>query len=750
MREVDLDPVLKDDCVLVIDDEEPIRRFLSQVLCAGGFRTAVAANGREACELLAQQSFAVVLCDLTLPDVEGLELIEYIADCYPNSALLLVTGVDDPTIASRAIDLGAYGYIVKPFEANEIVISVHSAIRRRALELAAGESQAELERQVAIRTEALASALLELEATTEELRRRDERFRSLAECSPTIILLFDRDGQALFANAAARAFAGGDELRLLGENWQDLVHPADRDNVIAWRDGAGATAREEALECRVVTPSGEMRWMKSRVALTRGDDHRVTGAVLVAEDVTDLRSAVQELSRLAHSDHLTGLPNRSVLVERLGHILRSGRSTCTHAVLFVDLDRFKLVNDSHGHVAGDRVLSIVAQRLTGIVSQGCVSRLGGDEFVVLLEDTQSPRQVIRIAERVLAALRAPMTYDGREFAIAAAIGIAFARSGDSECEKVLADADIALHRAKQLGGNGYEIFDSTMRCHLNERLELEIRLRRALVREEFAVHYQPEFGLDGALVGFEALLRWNDGELGEVSPTEFVPIAEESGLILPLGRWALRQACTQAQLWNACRPPDRKILMSVNLSALQLRDPLLLEQIRTALNGSGLDPALLCLEITESVIMGDAAETIPVLESLRSLGVRLAVDDFGTGYSSLSYLSELPLDYLKIDRSFVEGIGTQSRNESIVVAVIQLAHGLGLQVIAEGVESVEQLQWLRGKGCDVVQGFLIGRPGPAPSYDGLVRSIPPAPVIGPRRTVGQGCSRSGSSAAVTR
>ena len=328
---------------------------------------------------------------------------------------------------------------------------------------------------------------------------------------------------------------------------------------------------------------------------------------------------------------------------------------------------------------------------------------------------------------ISSAVRSPISLEGREFCVAAAIGISFGRSGADHPEKVLADADIALHKAKQLGGNGYEIFDESMRRQMSERLGIELRMRRALDREEFRLHYQAEFTPDGVLVGFEALLRWHDGELGDVPPNEFVPIAEESGLILPLGRWALATACQQARQWNDARPTDRPILMSVNLSSVQVRDPLLVEYVSAALDRSGLPASSLCLEITESVIMDDATETVPVLENLRALGVRLAVDDFGTGYSSLSYLAELPVDYLKIDRMFVEGVGHKNKSESILIAVIQLAHGLGLKVIAEGVESLEQLNWLRAKGCDVVQGFLVGRPALPANLDSLVNSLAPPP-----------------------
>ena len=724
--------------ILVIDDEEPIRRYLARILTLAGYRCETAGSAAEARELLSSRPFALALCDLSLPDLPGLNLVNHINNAYPETAVVICTGTDDPAVARDAVENGAYGYIVKPFEQNEILITVHTSLRRQRLEMDVLRHNADLERQVAARTAELSLVVADLRQTTDELRRRDERFRSLAECTPAVTLLLDEVGECVFANAAARALVGGTGDDLTGEGWHSIVHPDDAATFLAWVDDAVHRPEGASFEVRVINHIGAERWLRARVAPTRGDDQRATGFVLVAEDVTEQRASAAELERLARSDPLTGLANRAVVIEQLNSVLAASPSVQTHAVMFVDLDRFKLVNDSHGHIVGDRVLMAVAKRLHEEVARaGIVSRLGGDEFVILIEDVTSPRLVIRLAERVLAAVRAPMAIEGREFRIGAAVGIAFATSGEGSAEKVLSDADIALHRAKDLGGNGYEIFDESMRRHLAERLHLEARLRRALDREELQLVYQPEFRVDGRLIGFEALLRWDDVELGKVPPSEFIPVAEESGLIGALGRWVLTKAAIQARTWNDRRPPDRQLIMSVNLSARQIRDPLLVEHVAAALDRARLEPQYLCLEITETVIMDDASETIPVLEGLERLGVQLAVDDFGTGYSSLSYLADLPVNYLKIDRSFVEGAGSRAKSESILGAVIQMAHGLGLKVIAEGVETAEQLTWLSARGCDYVQGFMLGRPRDAERCEHWVTAGMPA-AVSPAATVSPG------------
>ncbi|HEX9969879.1 MAG TPA: EAL domain-containing protein [Acidimicrobiales bacterium] len=434
-----------------------------------------------------------------------------------------------------------------------------------------------------------------------------------------------------------------------------------------------------------------------------------------ASAVDAMRRAFGEAVHQATHDGLTGLPNRNLVIDRLTHaIARARRRPNTLAVLFIDLDRFKVVNDSLGHSVGDEVLVQVAQRLEAAVRPGdTVARLAGDEFVVVCEDVEGDCDVLALAERIAEAVAAPIPLYGRDAIITASIGIALA-STDTRAEDLLRDADVAMYRAKERGRARLELFDADMRTRMLQRLEIEHALRRALQRREFVLYYQPTVSVEtGQVTSFEALLRWPDPERGLVMPDEFIPVAEENGLIVPLGRWALEEACRQLAEWRAVHPECADLQVSVNLSARQFADPDLVPVVAGALRDAGLDPSGLWLEITESVLMEEAESTVETLRALRALGIHLSIDDFGTGYSSLSYLKRFPVDTLKIDRSFVDGLGTDAEDEAIVTAVVRLAQALELGVVAEGVETAAQLAELRRLGCTAVQGYYLGRPMPA-------------------------------------
>ena len=431
-----------------------------------------------------------------------------------------------------------------------------------------------------------------------------------------------------------------------------------------------------------------------------------------ASAVEAMRRAFGEAVHQATHDALTGLPNRTLVIDRLTHALaRARRRPNGPAVLFVDLDRFKVVNDSLGHSVGDEVLIKVAQRLLDAVRPGdTVARLAGDEFVVVCEDVESDTEVMALAERLADAVAAPIPLYGRDAIITASIGIAVAAS-DARAEDLLRDADVAMYRAKERGRARLELFDSAMRTRMLERLEIEHALRRALHNREFVLYYQPTVSLKtGRIESLEALLRWPDPNRGLVLPDEFIPVAEENGLIVPLGQWALEEACRQLAEWRRDHEECADLHVGVNLSARQFGDRDLVPVVAAALRNSGLPPSALWLEITESVLMEEAEATIETLIALRGLGVHLSIDDFGTGYSSLSYLKRFPVDVLKIDRSFVDGLGDDAEDEAIVTAVVRLAQALELGVVAEGVETAVQLAHLRRLGCNSVQGYYFGRP----------------------------------------
>jgi len=451
-------------------------------------------------------------------------------------------------------------------------------------------------------------------------------------------------------------------------------------------------------------------------AFKQGDVDFVQALANVLGDVVERQLTDDDIRHRAVHDPLTGLPNRLLFLDRLGQAAerqRRRRDTLT-AVLALDLDRFKLVNESLGHRAGDELLAAAAPRLKQVVrSADTVARFSGDEFGILLEDIAGEQDAIDMAERIAGVFARPFVLDGDEHFVTASIGIALAEGGE-RAEDLLRDAGAAMHRAKERGRARYELFDEALRGRALSRLRVENDLRRALQRDELTLHYQPLVSLsDRRMVSVEALVRWDHPERGRMSPADFIPVAEENGLIEPLGRWVLEHACRQAAEWCREWPDAAPLTMSVNLSAVQVANRSLAETVATALRVSGLDPSCLALELTESMLVGDNEELSETLVELKALGLRLVLDDFGTGYSSLSYLTRLPLDALKVDRSFVDGLGTESRDTAVTEAIVAMSRALSLRVVGEGAETEQQVAELARLGCDLVQGFYFSQPVPA-------------------------------------
>ncbi|HET6866263.1 MAG TPA: EAL domain-containing protein, partial [Solirubrobacteraceae bacterium] len=478
------------------------------------------------------------------------------------------------------------------------------------------------------------------------------------------------------------------------------------------RTGAGLSVK---IEGRSREPFGVLviQSMAAR-SFAPGDVDFLQALANVLADALERQAIEDAIRERAVHDPLTGLPNRVLFVDRLEHALaRLGRQDSLAAILFLDLDHFKLVNDSLGHHVGDELLTAAAPRLRqALRSSDTVARFGGDEFGILLEDIASERDAIETAERIAAIFARPFVLSGSEHFVTTSIGIALARGGE-RADELIRDADAAMYRAKDRGRARYEVFDEGMRGRAIERLRVENDLRRAIERGELRLEYQPVVSLSNfSIVGVEALLRWRHPQRGEVPPSEFIPIAEENGLIEPIGRWVLEHACRQAAQWYRARPDAAPLTMSVNLSAVQVRRSLP-DVVRSVLRSTGLDPACLSLEITETVMVRDAEGLGEVLQALKALGVRLVLDDFGTGYSSLSYLTRLPLDVLKVDRSFVDGLGSESRDTAITETIIAMSRALSLDVVAEGVETPEHVSELSRLGCGLAQGFHFSRAVPA-------------------------------------
>ncbi|MBI2710486.1 MAG: EAL domain-containing protein [Actinobacteria bacterium] len=536
-----------------------------------------------------------------------------------------------------------------------------------------------------------------------------------------LILVLDRHANLRYASPSVERALGYRVRDLMGLPLHELVHPDHAAEATATFQRAvqDGSARVE-LQVKAAA-TRRWRWVDAIVTDLTGDP-AVQGVVVNARDVTERRSAEEQLTHQASHDALTGLPNRTNLLHRL----EQGRQRSRRALLFLDLDRFKLVNDSLGHERGDEILCDVAERLSGALRPGdTVARFGGDEFVVLCEDVDGLDEARAIAQRLLDTLRPPIEVAGGQVYATASIGIRLV-TDDADAGALVADADAAMYKAKASGRARAEVFDDSLRSEVQRRLGLQTGLHRALELGEFELRYQPVWtlpprGTAPVIEGVEALLRWRrDGEL--LLPGSFIDVAEETELIVGIGEWVLHAACRQAKAWL---DEGRSLSMAVNLSARQLAEPRLADSVAAALGDAGLPACWLSLEITETVLMDDPERVVDTLRALRALGVRIAVDDFGTGYSSLSYLSRFPLDVLKVDRSFVSRMSESKEGESIAAAVVSLAHALGLRAIAEGVESDAQLERLRGLGCDAAQGFHLARPIAARAVDVLLGAAGP-------------------------
>ncbi|MEY2460170.1 MAG: hypothetical protein QOG30_2000 [Acidimicrobiaceae bacterium] len=545
----------------------------------------------------------------------------------------------------------------------------------------------------------------------------EDRFRSLVQNSSDLTLVLD-SGTITYASEASEKLLGIAPKDLIGRPPFELVHPDDlgwlRDRIAA--DFAN-NATTQPLELRVRRADGDWIHVEAVVA-NLADRPSVRGTVVNARDITERKQAEAALEHQALHDSLTGLPNRLLFLDRLDHAMaRAERDKdAAPAVMFLDLDRFKLVNDGLGHDAGDELLAAVANRLRDSLRPGdTVARFGGDEFVLLFESVADSDRAEELATRVLACFEHPYDIDGENLLVSASVGVALYDPAHTAAELVR-DADAAMYRAKAQGRGRMQMFDAATREHELVRVHTENALRSALEHDELRVFYQPIFELrDLRPVGVEALVRWQHPTRGLLPPSEFIGVAEDSGLIVALGAWVLSESCRQVVEWNRDLPDSQSIGLSVNLSARQLAEPGLVETVRSTLHTAGLDPTSVdvWLEVTETLVLRDPETAAARLSELRALGVRLAVDDFGTGYSSLSYLRRFPVSALKIDRAFVAGLGHSDEDEAIVLAMVRLAHALGIEVVAEGVETETQLGRLQDIGCDFAQGYLLQVPLPA-------------------------------------
>ena len=672
--------------LLIVDDNEMNRDMLARRLARKGYEIAMAESAHGLLQRVKQDGTDLVLLDIEMPEVSGLDALKTLRDAYSAIELpvIMVTAKNQSDDIVRALDLGANDYLTKP-------IDFPVAVARIGTQLSHKRAQ-------------------------EALKESEERYALAARGSNDGLWDWNLSANIVHFSPRWKAMLGYLEGQIgdRPEEWFDRIHDADRERVkeeIAAHQG-GLTPHFES-EHRVLHKDGSFRWMLSRGVAV----HDASGnALRMAGSQTDITEGKV-------SDPLTGLPNRLLFIDRVGRLIKHKKRRKDHlfAVLFMDLDGFKMINDSMGHLIGDQLLLGVANRLekclrsTDTVARlgetFTVARLGGDEFTVLLDDIKDPSDAKRAADRMMKALATPFILGGKEVFTSVSIGIALSNTAYELPEEILRDADTAMYRAKSLGKARYEVFDADMRASVMARLQLETDLRRALERGEFRNFYQPIVALvSGEIAGFEALLRWQHPTRGLLGPIEFIPVAEETGLIRELGWWNLREACRQISEWRAGLIAHRHLTISVNLSAKQFLQPNLVEDIKKLLRELALSPEALKLEITESTVMADPSAAVEMLQQIKSLGICLAIDDFGTGYSSLSYLHRFPLDTLKIDRSFISGMGDDGEGMEIARTILPMANNLRLDVVAEGVETIQQVALLKKLECKYGQGYYFSRP----------------------------------------
>jgi diguanylate cyclase (GGDEF)-like protein/PAS domain S-box-containing protein len=672
--------------LLIVDDNEMNRDMLARRLSRKGYEIGLADTAQGLVERVKEDHVDLVLLDIEMPEISGIDALRILRKAYSPTELpvIMVTAKNQSEDIIAALDLGANDYLTKP-------IDFPVAVARIGTQLSHKRAQ-------------------------EALKESEERYALAARGSNDGLWDWNLAANVVHFSPRWKVMLGYQENEIgdKPEEWFDRIHDADRARVKG--ELAAHQSRQTPhfeSEHRMLHKDGTFRWMLSRGLAIYGENGN---ALRMAGSQTDITEGKV-------SDPLTGLPNRLLFIDRLSRLIKHAkrRKNQSFAVLFMDLDGFKMINDSMGHLIGDQLLVAVAARLEKCLRATdtlarlgetfTVARLGGDEFTVLLDDLKDPNDAKTAAERLMKALSAPFVLGGKEVFTSVSIGIALSSPNYEQPDEILRDADTAMYRAKSLGKARYEVFDADMRASVMARLQLETDLRRALERGEFSNYYQPIVDLaSGDIAGFEALLRWRHPTRGLLGPGEFIGVAEETGLIRELGWWNLGEACRQISEWRASSKAHEHLTISVNLSAKQFLQPNLVQEIGSLLKESGLPPEALKLEITESTVMGDPSAAVEMLQQIKALGIRLAIDDFGTGYSSLSYLHRFPLDTLKIDRSFISDISAEGEGMEIARTILPMANNLRLDVIAEGVETIEQVLLLKKLQCKYGQGFFFSRP----------------------------------------
>ncbi|MDP6977710.1 MAG: EAL domain-containing protein [Myxococcota bacterium] len=693
--------------ILVVDDDATFLLVVRKVLEKSEFVVTTCTSGEEALEVFSDCEPDLVLLDINLPGIDGTEVCRALRTRMDDLSLpiLLVTAGGDERAISKGYEAGATDFLTKP-------INFELFSHRARYLVKASRAMRELRYKRA--SLATAQRIARLGSYTYDIETREMQW------SNEVYSIFGVDS---------------DNEQPSRERFAAFVHPQDRDRVHAALEEVVREQKNFAIEHRLLLPSGDVRHVRHHAEnVDDGRDHHIVTGVV--QDTTDHARAMDQIRYLANFDGLTGLTNRRQFRTRLGDMLKSaGRGETLVAIMMVDVDRFRAINETLGHTAGDQILQIVADRVTGLVRdsdsvsrldagefEAEIARMGGDEFTLLLPRIVHPTDAGRVAQRILQAIPEPIDVDGHRVTLRASIGISIYPLDNVEPEALLRQADRAMQFAKSRGGNSFQYYTESLNETSLRRLVLESKLREAVANERLNLVYQPKVDLEtGEVHGMEALLRWEEPDLGFIPPDEFIPLAEEIGCISEIGRWVIAEACRQNKEWQdrglRCVP------VATNVSSRQFSSSDLYADVVEQLEATGLDPRYLEIEVTESAMLEDERTTTETLERLRELGVQVALDDFGTGFSSLSYLRRLPLDILKVDRAFVLDLPGDHDAEGIVGAIITMAHVLGLRVIAEGVETEEQRAFLRGISCDEMQGYLFSGPVKPAAFEAFLSPV---------------------------
>ena len=699
--------------ILLVDDEPRLLSSLYELLRDRDYHLVTASCGKEAVPHLSRTRFDLVLLDLRLPDMSGHEIMDYINDKGMGADVIVMSGEVGIEAAIGALRRGAYDYLRKPYSREELLKTVANALQQRRLEITNAHIASQLENS-------------------------EKLYRYLVDSSPDIIYTLNHEGRFTFVNDRAYQLLGFAREDLIGKHYSILVHDEDLERaryVFNERRVDERASRNVELRLKCHSGGGQDRTFNNTlmtISLNSIGMHvpdqdvrklEFFGTYGVARDITDRKRAEEVISYQAYHDILTDLPNRMLFKDRLGlAVIQAKRKLTELAVMFIDLDRFKLVNDTLGHVKGDELLQQVAVRLKDCLRRGdTLARQGGDEFTIVLPELRDREDAKAIADKFLECLHQPFDLDGHEVHISASIGIAIYPGDGESIDELLRHADIAMYQVKALGKNGHSFYHNSMLDVSHQKIALEQSLRKALEQNELEMYYQPQIDvITGRIVGAEGLMRWNHPQRGLLTAGEFLPFAEENGLMLPISDWMIGALCRDMLVWNA--NGGQPIRLSLNLSPQYLDRGDFFEKMRGALVRYGISPDQIEVEITENICIRNPQYAIEQLNKLCQLGVSVAIDDFGTGYSSLSYLHRFPIHTIKIDQSFVKEIHDEHGHYPVILAIISIARGLGLHLIAEGVETEVQARYLKANGCLTMQGYFYHRPIALPNFIGVLQN----------------------------